>query len=247
MRWQGVLGLLGIAFFAVVLMLARFGLSEESLYDRLRAIPLFDRLYQALALAMEAGWSLHYALGQGSLWGEEGGAGLMGLGALRAIGTFSLQGDRPPETTTGDGLLYFLGRGTLRRLCREGYMPGDCATRVHLTGLMPWGYAAGILSTPLAEDTEVGVFMGHFGPELGILTETAPHVLVATEDPAAQALAYAVADEALVGEDVFAAPGYLKAGPSHAASLVAQDVFRFLLLLALFLGAPLYLIFGGGG
>ncbi len=247
MDWRALLALLWMAAFAGVLMLARFGLTEEGLYERLRPIPLFTALYRGLALAMEAGWSLHYALGQGSLWGEEGGMGLAGLSTLKAVGRFALRGDRPPEATTGDGLLYFLGRSTLRRLCRENHVSGDCSERMHLMGLMPWGYVVGVLSTPLAERTEVSVAVGHFGPEIGLLTETAPVVLTASEDLSAQALMYAAADETLVGEDVFAAPAYARAGASHLASLLAQDVFRWILVLALLLGGPLYLIFGGGG
>jgi hypothetical protein len=45
--------------------------------------------------------------------------------------------------------------------------------------------------------------------------------------------------DVLIGEEIFAAPAYLKAGSTYAASLLAEDALRWLLIVAIILGAAL--------
>ncbi len=243
-------GLVGFAFvvlFGGLIVLARFAFHTENLFERLRDIPLFSGLYEGLALTMEAGWPIHYALGWGSLWGEAGGSALVSLRAFQAIGQFAMRGDQPPDASSGDGLVYMLGSNVLNRLAREQYTAERWLDRMYVTGFQPWGYAAGTLAFPLARDTELALLLGHFGAEGGWMAEMAPRVFGATDDLVGQAVLYATCDEALVGEEVLAAGAYTRAGPAHGASLWAQDVMRWLLILTLFLGAPLYVVLVGGG
>ena len=48
---------------------------------------------------------------------------------------------------------------------------------------------------------------------------------------------YASSPDALIGEELFAAGAYLDLDPAHAASLTVQDIFRWLIILALLGGA----------
>jgi hypothetical protein len=50
---------------------------------------------------------------------------------------------------------------------------------------------------------------------------------------------YAGSQDALIGEELFAAGAYLGAESSHAASLTVQDILRWLVILALLGGAAL--------
>jgi hypothetical protein len=43
----------------------------------------------------------------------------------------------------------------------------------------------------------------------------------------------------LIGEELYAASAYLKAGPAHYATLSAQDVLRWVLVAAILVGAIL--------
>jgi hypothetical protein len=54
-----------------------------------------------------------------------------------------------------------------------------------------------------------------------------------------QAALYAAAEEPLLGEEVFALPAYLKAGPVHHASLAVQDLLRWGIILVLLGGSVL--------
>ena len=66
--------------------------------------------------------------------------------------------------------------------------------------------------------------------------------MVGTDDVSGQAVLYATAQEALIGEETFAGGAYLGAGPMHIASLRVQDIFRWVLILAMLVGALLKLV-----
>jgi hypothetical protein len=60
-----------------------------------------------------------------------------------------------------------------------------------------------------------------------------------SENLTAQAILFASTPDVLVGEEMYATAAYLQAGSAHRASLLAQDIFRWLLILALLGGAAL--------
>jgi hypothetical protein len=53
---------------------------------------------------------------------------------------------------------------------------------------------------------------------------------------------YAAAQDPLIGEELFASGAYVGAGPSHEASLQVQDVLRWLIIIALVIGALFRLV-----
>ncbi len=242
--FREILALLWVAAFGFALLVTYFLVADRSPREALRRIPFFDALVGALALAMEAGWGVHQGLGAGRLWGDEGAAGFAGLTALEGMGRMALRGDHPPQSSAGGGLLTLLAFNRWRMLYRSAARVPDVFP-FQIPGMLPWGYTAGVLAFGEGNTEQAG-FIGHYGAEAGLLTESAPRVLAASEDPSTQALLYAVADHTLVGEEVFASGAYLENGPSHIASLIVQDVFRILVLLAL-LAAPLVALLGGGG
>jgi hypothetical protein len=59
----------------------------------------------------------------------------------------------------------------------------------------------------------------------------------ASDELSGQAVLFANTQDALIGEELFAAGAYLGAGASHTASLTVQDILRWLVILALAGGA----------
>ena len=96
---------------------------------------------------------------------------------------------------------------------------------------------------PVIRDGQVSanVMAGHFGSEAILITdagERAGSVTIAgTDSITGQAVLYAAAHEPLIGEEVFAGGAYLNAGPLHLASLRAQDVFRWVMIVVILVGA----------
>jgi hypothetical protein len=59
----------------------------------------------------------------------------------------------------------------------------------------------------------------------------------ASDDLTGQAVLFANTQDALIGEELFAAGAYLGAGASHVASLTVQDILRWLVIITLLGGA----------
>ena len=106
-------------------------------------------------------------------------------------------------------------------------------------------YAAGVMPAIRDENISSNILIGSFGPEVGLLVEAADRqnasVTAASDSLTGQAVLYASSPETLIGEELFAAGAYVQAGSFHAASLLLQDVLRWLIIAALLAGAGLKL------
>jgi hypothetical protein len=111
--------------------------------------------------------------------------------------------------------------------------------------LTPFSYAAGTLPVILDEGTSTHILAGHFGSEAALLTDAAERnqglILAGSDNLSAQAVLYAGAQEPLVGEELYAAGAYISADSVHAASVHAQDILRWVLVLAILAGVVLKL------
>jgi hypothetical protein len=212
-----------------------------------REIPAYTRLKRAIGISVEDGTRLHISLGRGELQTPEAASGLAGLAMLRHLTEQTSASDNPPVVTSGAADLSILSRDTLQ----AGYKAAGAEeiydpTTGRLTGLTPFSFAAGTIPTMQDENVSANVFIGHFGPEVALLTDTAERTnspaVAAAVDLSAQALIYASVDEPLVGEELFAAGAYSNAGNAHQASLQVQDVLRWAIILVLLGGSALKLL-----
>lgn len=208
----------------------------------LREIPAMTRLYRTLGLSIEDGTRLHISLGNGNLLDARGGSALAGLSMLRHIAERTSVSDKPPVASAGDATLGLLTQDTLQAGYQaagveELYIP----TSGRVTGLSPFGYAAGAMTISQNENVSANIMIGHFGPEVGLLTEASDRnnvtMIGASDDLTGQAVLFANTPDALIGEELFAASAYLDAGASHIASLTLQDILRWVVILALLGGA----------
>lgn len=209
---------------------------------QLRSIPAFDRIYRAIGLSVEDGTRLHISLGYGDLITTRGGSALAGLAMLRHLVERTSVSDRPPITSAGDPALSLLTQDTLQ----AGYQAAGveelyAPTSGRLTGMSPFGFAAGAMPILRGENVSANVLIGHFGPEAALLAESAEReniiTIGASDDLAAQSILFATSQDSLIGEELFAAGAYLGASTSHPASLTVQDILRWLVILTLLGGA----------
>ena len=215
----------------------------------LREIPAMTRLYRTLGLSIEDGTRLHISLGTGSLLDARGGSALAGLAMLRHIAERTSVSDKPSIASAGDPTLGLLTQDTLQAGYQaagveELYVP----TTGRVTGLSPFGYAAGAMSISQNENVSANIIIGHFGPEAALLTEVSDRenvvMIGASDELSGQSVLFANTQDALIGEELFAAGAYLGAGASHVASLTVQDILRWLVILALLGGAAAKLLVG---
>lgn len=209
---------------------------------RLREIPALAQLHRILGLSVEDGTRLHVSLGSGNLLDMRGSSALAGLAMLRHITERTSVGDAPPVASSGDPLLGILSQDSLQ----AGYKAANAGelyshTTGRVAGLSPFGYAAGAMHIAQNENVSANILVGNFGPEVALLADAAERenvvVIGASDNLAGQAVLFANTQDALIGEELFSTGAYLGAGTSHLASLTLQDVFRWLIILALLGGA----------
>jgi hypothetical protein len=212
-----------------------------------RPIEAYERLNRAVGLAVESGTRLHISLGRGNLFTARGASALAGLAMLRRLTERTSLSDRPPVVTSGDASLAILSQDTLQ----SGYRAAAAEDQYRfstgrLTGLTPFSYAAGTVPVAHDENVSTNVFIGDFGAESALLVEAAERensaLIAASDNISAQSVFYASAQDPLIGEELFAAGAYVGAGATHEASLVVQDVLRWLFIIAILIGSLLKLV-----
>ncbi|MEN4011955.1 MAG: DUF6754 domain-containing protein [Chloroflexota bacterium] len=224
-----------------------FTLQRNVLRSGLRPLPAFDRLRRAIGLAVENGTRIHITLGKAGMVQSISAAGLAGLTTLERIARVSSISDRPPIATSGEGTLAILSQDTLRAAYRQiNQIDLYNADRGRLSGATSFSYAAGLLPIANNENVSTHIAIGNFAPEIALLMEAADQesafTLAATDSLSAQAALYPSTQESLIGEELFAIPAYLNAGAVYTASLQAQDVLRWGVVLILIAGAVLRLM-----
>jgi len=236
----GIIELAIIVFSAFLLLVIT--LWKRKSPAKLREIPALTQLYRMLGLSVEDGTRLHFSLGHGGLLDARGGSALVGLAALRHIAERTSVSDMPSVASTGDPTLGLLAQDTLQAGYQaagveELYVP----TTGRVTGLSPFGFAAGAMNILQNENVSTNIMIGHFGPEAALLTEASDRenvsVIGASDNFAGQAVLFANTQDALIGEELFAAGAYLGTGPAHVAGLTVQDILRWLVILVLLGGA----------
>ena len=237
---------LGILLLAAILFVA-LALWRRRSPAAFRVIAAYERLNRSVGLAVENGTRLHVSLGRGSLFTARGGSALAGLAMLRRLAQRTSVSDRPPVATSGDASLAILSQDTLQ----SGYRAAGAEDQYRfstgrLTGLTPFSYAAGALPTIHDDNVSANIVLGDLGAEAALLAEASDRqnasLIAASDNLAAQSVFYAAAQESLVGEELFAAGAYIGAGATHDASLNVQDILRWLIILAILIGAGLEIL-----
>jgi hypothetical protein len=241
--------LLGLSFVVIflLLMITYAFLARKRPKGSWREIAAFSRLGRSIGLAVEAGKRLHISLGHGSLNGLQAGSAFMGLSILQRIARVASISDSPPVATSGEGVLGILSQDTQKSTYRAiGSANLYQQSSGQITGLTPFSFAAGTLPVIFDQNVAANVLAGHFGSEVGLITEAGERngslTLAGSDNLTAQAVLYAAAQEPLIGEELYASGAYIQAGNFHSASLRTQDFMRWVIIIAILIGAVLKLV-----
>lgn len=201
----------------------------------LRPIKAYEKIEKEITVSVEDGTQLHISLGRGGITGPESAAGLAGLSLLKQVIEKSSMCDHPPVASTGNPVLSILAQDTIQgssqaiSLAEQGKNPSG-----ELTGVTPFSYAVGTLTTIRDDNVSANVHTGWFGNEIIWLTtagerQSSPTIAGTAQLPA-QAVIYASASDPLIGEELYAGGAYLGAGKMHEASITTQDVVRWIII-----------------
>jgi hypothetical protein len=206
----------------------------------LRPIRAYERIRQLLSQATETGQAVHLGLGSGQIGSEATPEALMGITVFDYVARNAAQCDCPVQGTTGDATILAASQGILQRSRRDARAPERSGGQeICFYGPEPFAYAAGALGELSHQEHLANVLVGRFDAEGLWMSESAGSQelvqLGGTTDPSAAALMLASLDEAVIGEEVFAAGAYLHR-PSHLGSLAAQDSMRIVIMLSVLAG-----------
>jgi len=229
-----------LAFVALFggLMLGFYIMGQRQEGRNLRDIPAFYRLQGAIELSVEDGSRIHIAIGRSDITSPQGMAAMVGLSMLKRVSTVALESDQPPIASAGNGGLVILAQDTIRGAFNSLNLQGAYDhTLGRATGLTPYSYAAGVMPIILDEDISANIMVGSFGDEAALITSAGERsqtfTLAGADNIPGQAVLFATAHEPLIGEELFAGGAYIGAGLMHVASLHAQDVVRWLIVVIL--------------
>lgn len=241
----GAILLLVLSGFVLLVLLILRGRKGPT--PQVRPLPAFRDLWDEAGVAAESGGAIHIALGNGGLSGEDAVTSLAGLQVLESLADTAVSYDTPPIVTVGDPTLLPLAQDTLRRAYeRNGiaalYDPG----RVRFVAPSPVPYAAGAAYVVATESVTASAMYGAFGAEVSLITDAGARrdlpQLAAAAAPHALGALYPATDRLGVGEELYAAGAQMTGERHYLVSLVAQDVLRVVLVLAILGAAGLALL-----
>lgn len=200
-----------------------------------RQIAGFEALPGWAEGAIGANRPLHLAFGGAGVGEDNTAAALAGAEFFHHVTQRVGAGDASPIVSTSAGATVPLGQDTLRR----AWQPGSALTRTHWypQGKRSIGYAAAVSAVVESERPSAHIFAGSFGPELALMIDGADRrgqgSLAVSDQLQGQAVAFAMADEALIGEELFAAAGYVAEAGQAPADAIVMDVWRALLIMGM--------------
>ena len=202
-----------------------------------RALDGIDLIPRWTTQSIEANKPLHLAFGNAAVGAADTPAALAEAEFFHHVIRRANASDMPPIVSTSAPATLPLSQDTLRR----AWDKGDSLTRAQW---YPPNLAyAGALTAELSHDEAAAhILAGSFGLELALMLESAQRhgqpSLAVSERLDGQAVAFAMADRALIGEELYAASGAIaEADGSHNDASV-MDVWRAIIIV----GATLLLM-----
>ncbi len=226
---QQVLAVLFVFATVVLVYTARY-FQRRGRQRALRRIAGVERVGEWTKQSIEANRPLHLALGGAAVGEDNTAVALAGAEFFHHLVERANASDVSPIVTMSAASSIPLGQDTVRRAWRSGdylaraqWYPPDIA------------YAAAVTGALQGEDPAAHILAGSFGPELALMIDTAGRrgqgSLAVSDRLEGQAVAYAMADEYLIGEEIFAAAGYATDDGRAQADAIVLDVWRALLIM----------------
>lgn len=223
----------------VSVIVTQFVRRRRNLYA-LRDIAAYRAIPLAVGEAIEANRPVHVSFGGAGLGGDSTLLTLASAELFFQVAERAAIGGIPPILTVSNPTALPLGQDTLRRAYQSRGQISNFrhgSARWYPAGNRSLAFAAALTATLGDDRVSSNILVGSFGSELALVAEAAArrdHSLIATSDQLqGQAIAYAFTDQPLIGEELFTAGAYLGKSASQTASLVTQDVLRWLLVLVI--------------
>lgn len=205
---------------------------------QVRGLQAYRDMPRRVDEAMESNTAVHVSLGSSAVRDDSTLSAIAGAELLYHLAERASLADKPTVVTLSDPVTLSLAQDALRK----AYMARGQAVKYHATlarwypqGTHSLAFGAGAGLTTTDESASANVMIGRFGLELMLAAESSirgDKSMIAQSDRVdGQAVAFAVSDTPLIGEELYAGAAYLDPTPLHVGGVVAQDVLRYALVL----------------
>lgn len=203
----------------------------------LRPIRAYDRMIGIVGQTVESDHPLHVSFGSAGIGGESTLIALTAAELAYQLVRRAAVGDHSPLLTVANPSALPLAQDTLRR----AFHVGTVNTR-HNPSAARWlpsngrslAFAAAL--SAMLSDEKIGgsVLVGTFGAELALVLVTSSRMnqpaIAVSDRIEGQAVAYALGEKALIGEEMFVSSAYLDDKASEARVALTLDMTRYLLI-----------------
>jgi hypothetical protein len=202
----------------------------------LRPIAAYEAIPMLVGAAIEAGRPLHVSFGSAGLGGANTPLTLASAELLYQVVQRNLVGST--VVTLSDPSALPLAYGTLRRAyaSRRDRL-GNSSVRWYPAGTRSLAFAAALTGVLVDDKVSGSILVGNFGSEMALILATAARrrqtSIAGSTDLDGQAVAYAMSDYPLIGEEMFVAGAMLGGTASERGSIVTLDVLRWLLIVGI--------------
>ncbi|GAB5493957.1 MAG: hypothetical protein Phog2KO_41720 [Phototrophicaceae bacterium] len=246
-------GIIIIALFANVVI----RLTERR---TMRPITAFDTVQAMTGASIESSRPLHISIGSATIGDETTLLALLSSEFLYYASREVAIGEEPPLFTVSEGVALPLAVDTLSRAYEHENRTEvlnitnpvnwqDISVRWYPAGKRSLAFASALMTIQADDNLSGNVLAGRYGLELALILDSAhrnKRPSVASSDMLdGQAIAYALADDTLIGEEIFAAPAYVSDNLSLQKRNFIIDLMRGLVVVAI-IGLTLYNIVAGG-
>lgn len=239
--------LLGIILLALLLLWFVTRWVRQQKHIGVRPITGFQFIKRQTGRTVESGLAAQISLGRATLIATKAAVSIAALQILEFL--VSKEGNSNVSSTilVGEGTLLPAAETRLRdQSSVDSRSNSPNQIQFVADSNHPFAFASGMVSELERQPASGHLAVGHHGEEIALVGFAAQKndvgQLVATDDPLGMATGTAVSDEQLIGEDLFAAGAYLSNKPVHIASLLLQDVGRWLIAIIILIGAIVQLL-----
>ncbi len=196
------------------------------------APPGIKRLPGWVGQAIEAGRPLHLSFGSADIAAADAAVAAAEAELFYHIIQAAGSGDAAPVISASAAATVPLCQDTIRRAwdgddrrARAQWLP---------QGPRSLAFAAGLTADMRDERPAAHILAGSFGPELALILDSAEREgqgsFAVSDQLEGQAIAYAMADEVLIGEQLYSAAAYLSHESTARADASVQDIWRGILI-----------------
>jgi hypothetical protein len=237
-------------FLSIIIILITFvALGVGSIINRrrrtpvaLRPIAAYDALPMQIGAAIEANRPVHASFGSAGIGSRDTALAVASAELFYRVVERASISTVAPILTMSDPTAIPLAYATLRRAYNARgliYRYDSSGVRWFPAGTRSLAFAAALTGTLADDNVGTNVLVGSFGPELALIADAAfrrnQPLVAASDQLEGQAVAYALSDQPLIGEELFTAGAYLSTGEDRAqvTTVLTIDTLRWLLIIAM--------------